>query len=589
MSLLNDDFEKLQTLNEVLTYRAHHQGNKIVFRFIADNNKITSLTYRQLHTSALHIAKQLLTLAKPGDRALLSYTDTIEFIKALFGCFYAGIIAVPGHPPSHINKVERMGTIIDESSPHLLLTSSNSLAAIEAKLSDDKVNQITLVVTDSREFTDSDAASNFLFSNDVALMQFTSGTVTTAKGVVVTHKNIMANASYIKHAMGYTINSHGVSWLPIYHDMGLIGSVIQPVYSGASITLFSSMRFIRDPLFWLRTLSEEKATASGAPDFAYRLCANRVNPDQLEKLDLSHWEIANIGADLIKAETLKLFTEKFSSCGFAKDAFYPSYGMAETTLFISGKKCKEPTTFLNIDKIKLRSHQVSLVGETHPDKKTLVGCGWVWQDSSLKIVHPTSQQQLSDNVVGEIWIKANNVAQSYWNKPLLTNISLQAFIDKSDSGPFFRTGDLGFVYNNELFVTGRISDLISHNNLRFYANDIESVASASHPAIHALPSIVFQLQTKNQHHLILVQEIDYRKITTDVFTEITEVIYQTVLQEYNLKLHEIILIKPHQCPKTSSGKLMRSRCKTNYVKQSIEAVFHWKLQEGSYIKEKSNG
>jgi len=572
MSLLNNDFNKLKTLNEVLLYRAQHQSNKIVFRFIADNDDVTTLTYRQLHQSALRIASNLLTYANPGAHALLCYSDTLEFIKALFGCFYAGVIAVPGHPPSHINKVARMETLLNGSDLQLLLTSASTVTDIKTRVPDDKLNQLTLIATDSSSSPDNNAITKSVLNSDPALLQFTSGTVTVAKGVLITQKNLMANASYIKHAMGYSCDTHGVSWLPVYHDMGLIGSIIQPVYSGASVTLFSSMRFIRDPLFWLRTLSKEKATASGAPDFAYRLCTNRVKPDQLEKLDLSLWKTANIGAELVNPETLMLFAEKFRPCGFSVDAFYPSYGMAETTLFISGKKHNQPTTLLHINKIKLHHHKIVIVSESYPDKKTLVGSGHSWQDSIIKIVDPTSQKKLSDRTVGEIWVKANNVAKGYWNQPALTH---HAFITNSDRTSFFRTGDLGFIHNNELFITGRISDLISYNNYHIYSNEIESVASSSHPDIHSLPSIVFSLTRKSQDSLVLVQEIHHQRLTNDVYTKITNAICQDVYQEYKIRLHKIILVKAYQLPKTTSGKLMRAQCKRNYINQCIEEIFNW--------------
>nr|VFJ52093.1 MAG: Acyl-CoA synthetase (AMP-forming)/AMP-acid ligase II [Candidatus Kentron sp. FW] len=445
------------TLVELLRYRAQTQPDKITYTFLKDGEvEEASLTYGQLDLQARAIAARLQEIATPGDRALLLYPSGLEFISAFFGCLYAGVVAVPTYPPRRNRPDPRFRAIAGDAGANVVLTTASILPDPDARsLKTPALRNSHWLATDG---SDTGAASSWqtpnIQSDTLAFLQYTSGSTGTPRGVMVSHGNLLYNEEMFRLAFEDTEDSIGVGWLPLFHDMGLIGNVLQPLYLGTPITLMSPMAFLQKPLCWLRAISRYRATTSGGPNFAYDLCVEKTTPEQRAGLDLGSWTLAFNGAEPIRPETLERFTEAFAPYGFRREAFYPCYGMAETVLFVSGGSRDAPPVVHEASFEKNRG--VGMPGAT----RKFVGCGRTWLEQEIIVVDQGSLVPCSDGQTGEIWVQGKNVAQGYWNRPEETKETFHVHLTDSGEGPFLRTGDLGFLKDGELFVTGRLKDLI---------------------------------------------------------------------------------------------------------------------------------
>src|SRR6476469_4631704 len=293
------------------------------------------------------------------------------------------------------------------------------------------------------------------------------------KGVKVSHWNLLSNEQMIQQAFGHTSESIIVGWLPLFHDMGLIGNVLQPLYMGVPCIFMAPVTFLQNPFYWLQAISRYRATTSGGPNFAYNLCIRSTTPEQRSQLDLSSWELAFNGSETVRPETLLAFTRTFESCGFKREAFYSCYGMAEATLFISGGAKTTSPQVLGVDDLALGQNQVSMLEPDRPGYKAIVGVGQPWLDGSLRIVSPDTRQICAEDRVGEIWVAGTHIARGYWNRSEQTEQTFNAYTADTNEGPFLRTGDLGFIHQEELFITGRLKDLIVIRGRNYYPQDIE--------------------------------------------------------------------------------------------------------------------
>ncbi|BAY23186.1 beta-ketoacyl synthase [Calothrix sp. NIES-2100] len=575
--MITNNNVEFSTWVDFLRYRAQNQPTQTAYTFLVDGEtESINLTYQELDQKARAIATQLLQRGVPGSRALLLYPPGMEFIPAFFGCLYAGFIAVPAYPPRRNQKMSRLEAIASDAEAVVALTTSVELTSIALQLAENNtLAAIPWIATDNLN-TDiaEDWQRHHINSDTLAFLQYTSGSTGTPKGVMITHGNLLHNSQLIYNFYQHTPNSQGVIWLPPYHDMGLIGGVLQPLYGGFPVTLMAPAAFLQKPFRWLQAISHYKATTSGGPDFAYDLACRQITPEQLATLDLSSWEVAFTGAEPIRAQTLDSFAETFAPCGFRREAFYPCYGMAETTLIVSGGLKSEAPIVRHIDTTALLQNQVRETTAA-AGGKAIVGCGKSSPDQTVLIVNPESLTPCADGQVGEVWVSGSSVAQGYWNRPEQTQNTFHAYLADNKTGPFLRTGDLGFLQDGELFITGRLKDLIIIMGRNHYPQDIEFTMENCHPALRKAGGAAFAVEVNNVEKLVIVQEVErsyLRKLNAD---EVIGAIRKAVAEHHDLQTHAIALIKTNSLPKTSSGKVRRSTCKAELAAGTLEIVAQW--------------
>ncbi|PSB03926.1 AMP-binding protein [Merismopedia glauca] len=578
----NNRIAEFANLVELLRWRASEQGNNKAYTFLEDGEQESAnLTYQQLDLQARAIAASLQTIAKKGDRALLLYPSGLEFIAAFLGCLYAGVVAVPAYPPRPNQKIVRLKSVVADAQAHIALTTKSLLPKIREQFAEEsELTAIKWLATDAVEVN---LAANWklpeICSDTLAFLQYTSGSTGNPKGVMVSHNNLMHNERLIKMAFGHSQKTIFVGWLPLFHDMGLIGNVLQPLYLGIPCVLMAPTAFLQKPIRWLQAISRYKATTSGGPNFAYELCARKITPEQCEGLDLSSWDVAFNGSEPIRAEVLEQFASAFKPCGFKRQAFYPCYGMAETTLFVSGGLKNAPPVLYPVDTAALAENRVVAAFGNEGKSQTIVGCGQTFFDK-IAIANPETKTLSSPNEVGEIWVSGQSVAQGYWNRQELTQETFNAYLADTNQGPFLRTGDLGFMKEDgEIFITGRLKDVLIIRGRNHYPQDIELTVEKSHAALREGCGAAVTIEVDGSEKLVIVQEVErthLRKLNVD---EVVEAIRKAVSQEHELAVHAVNLLKTTSIPKTSSGKLQRHACKARFIDGTLESVGSWMMGE----------
>ncbi|MDZ8135451.1 MAG: fatty acyl-AMP ligase [Nostoc sp. DedQUE04] len=563
---------------DIVKARALIEPDKTSFIFLQDGEtEVAKLTYKELDQQAKAIASQLQSIINPGDaygalrvRALLLYPPGLDFIAAFFGCLYAGVIAVPAYPPRRNQHQSRLEAIIADAQPLVVLTTSDLFANISNQLSQNQqfpnLHYIaTNNILSSENFTPYQASPDTL-----AFLQYTSGSTGIPKGVMITHGNLLYNSQLIQSCFQDTPYSLGVSWLPPYHDMGLIGGVLQPLYVGAPTILMSPVAFIQKPWRWLQAISRYKATTSGGPNFAYELCVKKITLEQKAELDLSNWILAFNGAEPIRIETLERFATAFKSCGFRQEAFYPCYGMAEATLLVSGGLKTSLPSVCQVDKAALEKHQIVADVNTSENVQKMVSCGYARLDQKIAIVDPELQIPCPEGKVGEIWVSGASVAMGYWQQRDLTEQTFNAYL--ADEGPFLRSGDLGFLQHGELFVTGRIKDLIIIRGCNHYPQDIEQTVQQSHPALLVGSGAAFVVDLNGEQKLVVVQEVERTYLHKLNVQEVVRNIRQAVATEDGIQINTIVLVKTGCLLKTSSGKIQRFACREAFLSGNLQII-----------------
>ena len=555
---------------DILRWRAKNQPHRLAYRYLTDGEyDEVVLTYEDLDRRARSIGALLQSSASSGDRALLLFPPGLDFIAAFFGCLYAKIIAVPSYPP-HPARLERMLPIIRgiaaNATPAVALLSTSLFDVIKSQNAiKAEFGNMKLLVTDNNEIDD--RAEKWqqpeISGKDIAFLQYTSGSTTTPRGVMLSHNNLLHNLGLIENFFGQSSESHAVIWLPPYHDMGLIGGILQPLYSGYPATLISHMMFLQRPFRWLQAISRFRATTSGGPNFAYELCIRKIKPEQRKLLDLSHWEVAFNGAEQVYHKTLDQFAEYFAPCGFRREAFLPCYGLAEATLMVTGGPKARPTVIQNLMNLGLEQNQVIISPKKKEDTRTLVSCGQNMSGQNIRIVDAEMFTPCTADQIGEIWVSGSSVASGYWNNPLETELTFGARLSNCEEGPFLRTGDLGFLHEGELYITGRLKDLIIFEGHNHYANDIEKTVESSHPAIWPSGCAAFSINNAEGERLIIIAEIGHKP---DVDAEeVVKAIRKAVAVNHELQVNDIRLTRPGSIPRTTSGKIKHFLCKTNYI------------------------
>jgi amino acid adenylation domain-containing protein len=573
-----DPIAESATLIDVLRLRAQARPEQTIFTFLQDGEgDERRLTVGQLDQRARAIARQLQEIAAAGDRTLLLYPPGLEYIAAFFGCLYAGVVAVPAYPPTsaRLDRAlpQRLRAIVQDAQPTVALTAT-SLLPIGAALAEQEplFQGMRWLATDA--IVD-DAAADWdapgPAATTLAFLQYTSGSTAAPKGVMLSHANLVHNLALIARAFGHSASSQGLIWLPPYHDMGLIGGILQPLYAGFPVTLMAPTAFLQRPLRWLQAIARYRATTSGGPNFAYDLCVRRITAEQRAELDLSSWQVAFNGAEPIRGETLHRFSQAFASCGFRRTAFYPCYGLAEATLIVSGGQLGAEPIVRSFQAQALEQNQAA---ETPPDadgSRALVGCGAPCVGQQVAIIDAETGAACEPGRIGEICVAGPSVAQGYWRQPDATAATFVSSLDIAGASPALRTGDLGFLHDGQVFITGRLKDLIIIRGRNHYPQDIELTVEQSHPALRPAAGAAFSVTTAGEERLVIVQEVERQQRQIDV-EAVAHTIRQAVADQHGLQCYAIALIKVGSLPKTSSGKVQRHLCRAQFLAHTLDAL-----------------
>jgi acyl-CoA synthetase (AMP-forming)/AMP-acid ligase II len=545
-----------------------------------------SLTYQQLWQQAGAIAHHLQSLSPDnllGERALLiyNYESGLDFIVAFYGCLLAGVVAVPCHPPRHQQDVPDLQTRLVSAQARFVLMEQSSLVRLKNQLGEFPDQALCWVGTDAIAPQTSPLESQQLLQQSkitpetLAFLQYTSGSTGIPKGVQVTHGCIRSNQRMLEVAFSSDAQTISVGWLPLFHDMGLIGNVLQPLHLGIPSILMSPIAFVQKPFRWLQAISHYQATTSGGPNFAYDLLCRHVTAAQRQTLDLSSWQLAFTGAEPIRPATLDQFVAMYQECGFRPTAFYPCYGMAEATLFISGGVKTELPVIGHFDEAALKENRVVPI-MIQEQSRTLVGCGRTWLDGEIVIVDPKTQTRCEGDRVGEIWVAGSGVGRGYWNLLEESDRTFQAFLQDTGEGPFLRTGDLGFLLEGELFITGRLKDLLIFWGFNHYPQHLEQTVEQCHAIFRANGGAAFAISVEGEERLVIAQEVERRARKNLDVEGMAEVIRWAVFQKHFVDVYAIAFLKPGSLPRTSSGKVQRSACKAQFLEGSLAVLGEWR-------------
>lgn len=561
------DVKSTHTIIDLLKRNARDTPNKAALTFLTQKENV-SLSNQELLEQMEIFATRILKLAEPGSRAIILLNPGIDYLVSFLGCLLAGVIAVPAYPPTNSRHNIRLLSIIDDASVQVIITSS----AVVHRLDFNEENKTQVLIVEEEEKTIS-SLTQFpkVSSQDVAFLQYTSGSTGNPKGVMVTHDNIIANAHCINEKLDRRVTTL-CSWLPPFHDMGMIGCTLFPLAYNGHVVSMSPTDFLKNPLKWLKAISDFRAECTAAPDFAYDLCARVITTEEKKELDLSPWLFAINGSEPVNAEHLKQFSDAFAECGFNAKSGHPAYGMAETTLLISTKEVGTDTVVMRAEKQAFQNNLIKEVPE-NADHVLLVSCGTPYSNYDLKIIDPTNLDILPINKIGEIVVQGDSVTKGYWNKPQLNEEIFNLRLGSSDK-PYLRTGDLGFLNpNGELFITGRLKDLIIIRGQNLYPQDIEHCVEKSHSLLIKHGGAAFVIEKENSEpELILVQEVHR---SAKQFEEIFSAILDCCSQELPVLPSEIVLIKQSSLPRTSSGKVQRSGCKQAFLAKELHVYAQW--------------
>jgi acyl-CoA synthetase (AMP-forming)/AMP-acid ligase II len=539
-----------------LEHHASSRPNGRAFSFLDDGDGAQTRTWAEQNTGARAVAAVLSELPRTQEqpRALLLLPQDATFLDALFGCFYAGVCAVPAHVPipSRLEQtLPRLLAIVADARPHVVLTTRELLAARELVPA---LAEIPCIAIDDLGVTDAPARESAVTLDDLALLQYSSGSSGAPRGVMVSHANLMANETMIENAFEHTSSTVVLGWLPFQHDMGLIGNVLQPVFTGAECVMMTPLQFLKHPLRWLHDITRHRATTSGAPNFAYEMCVaavERHGDKCLAGLDLSSWNLAFVGAEPVRAATLDRFAATFANVGFRREAFYPCYGLAEATLIVSGGQRSEPPSVWR-----------------DPTGRTRVSCGRACDGIELAIVDGARGVRCNDGVEGEIWVRGASVARGYFGHE---QASRETFAAKLDGTTWLRTGDRGCVVAGELYITGRDKDTVVKNGLSYAAEDLEhTVEELRLESLHSSGCAAFGYDDGNREQLVIVNEVERDAVAE--WDDVADQIVAAIAGTHGTPADAVVFVDRGSIPRTTSGKIRRGECRARYTRGELAEV-----------------
>ncbi|MEP6601838.1 MAG: fatty acyl-AMP ligase [Nitrospirota bacterium] len=569
---------QFSSLREILDFRASSNPDGLAYAFLAGNNAMTQWTYADLRQQVGKVMSALGSARADGAPALLVYPQGLDFLAAFFACLCRGVVAVPVPAPESFNLLRtlpRLKAIAEDSRAGLVLTTRKVL-----ELSSTAGHQVwnleslPCIATDEiRDETLTGSQDPSTPANQVAYLQYTSGSTSSPSGVMLTHTNLMHHLSTLHSACGYG-NGVTVTWMPHFHDYGLVQGLLQPFFSGDPCYFMSPLTFMKRPSQWLHAISKFGGTHSQAPNFAYDHCVRRVRPEERRGLDLSTWKAAGNAAEPINPDVLKSFIEAFDPHGFRREAFSPAYGLAEATLLVSSTPLGAGSKVVHLDAEAMESGQISPPRAGQAVRRA-VSCGVPLAGTKVAIVDPNRLCRAGETRIGEIWVSDTAVAAGYWNQPVRSEETFKAYLVDTAEGPWLRTGDLGFIRDGELYVSGRLKDLIIIRGANFAPQDIEWVAQCSHPALEKTEAAAFGLQVNGDEQLIVIQELSRKDVTSEDLDleDVAVSVREAIAQEFDVRTHTIALVRRGAVLKTSSGKIQRRACRQALLSGTMQTLF----------------
>ncbi|HEY6249857.1 MAG TPA: AMP-binding protein, partial [Candidatus Angelobacter sp.] len=569
----------VRNLMDLLRNRAEAKPSARAYVWLIDGEREgAALSRAALEEGARAIGIKLNCLTPKPESALLIFPPGLQFIEALFGCWYAGIIAIPAYLPRSNHDLVRIEGMLKDSGCTIALTLRETAPYVQKAILAINPKIEVLAIEEPEERETKYGIDPQPQRREIAYLQYTSGSTASPKGVIVTHSNVLENLKYIESQGGFAETSLSVNWLPHFHDMGLIYGILQPLFSGFTSFSFAPGAFIHKPSRWLSAISRYRGTHCGGPNFAYDLCVERVTQEECTSLDLSSWQVAFNGAEPIRSETLKRFTDYFSAAGFRGQAFYPVYGLAEATLKVTSGSPGVGPRYCSVDSVELGKHKVCVVDPESTSASTIVGCGRWHAPNEVAIVNPETKEMCPADEVGEIWVSGPSVAAGYWRNETATQQTFGSFL-RSGQGSFLRTGDLGFVYRHELFITGRLKDCIIIRGRNHYPQDIEESVDDSHPALRRNGSAAFCLERDGHERVVVVSQV--KRQFKGNLDEVIDTIRKAIAENHEIQAFAIVLVKTGGLPRTSSGKIQRQLCKALFSENKLPALRQSVLDDSS--------
>lgn len=583
------DYRNHSNIVSILFDHAQTHPHKTAFIFLRDGeDDEEKIAYGELHHCAMAIAWKLHAKTSPGSNVLLLLPPGLDFHLALTGSLYAKNVAITAYAPRNAKHMARIINILANSQARTILTTTTQKEKITDWLGEN-VGLYTFICVDEVYETNSESflvcrernlsmQLPHVHPKDLAFIQYTSGSTSEPKGVMISHENVYQNVHSLCELFHYNSETTSVTWLPIFHDMGLIDGFFVPIFTGQLCVLMPSVAFIQRPVRWLRAISKYRGVVCGSPNFGYDLCLRQISDRDLQGLDLSSWTVAYNGSEPVDPNTLRGFIHKMAPQGFSPTTFLPCYGMAEATLMVSTHYHQKSPVFRKIRIADLQLHR--WVEASDSDKKEdiyeLTSCGRAGIQMELKIVNPESKRLCAADEIGEIWIKGPSVGAGYWGRAQQTEEVFYASIlgEEGRQGPYLRSGDLGIIRDGLLFVTGRIKELIIIRGKNHYPLDIEKTVRKAHPALEHASGAAFSIRGASREKLVIVQEINKQFRTKADPHEIVQKIKEHVFLEHDLSVDEVYLINPVSLPKTSSGKTQRILCARKVQQGTLESVIY---------------
>ncbi|NTX16598.1 amino acid adenylation domain-containing protein [Myxococcus sp. CA056] len=571
------------TLVDVCRARAVSQPTDSIFTFVDEEGEHT-VTYAELDAQVRAVAARLQQEMAPGDRALLMYSPGREYVVGFLACLYAGVVAVPAYPPDVMRlgrTLPRLQALVADCGARVALTTSG-ISELVGPLTEglEDLRALRWLSTDTVPLSEAASWRDAGVRDDtVAFLQYTSGSTGSPRGVVLAHRQLMHNCELISRGFDAKPDPRFVSWLPPYHDMGLIGGIVHPLFRDMHASLMAPLFFLQRPMRWLEIISRHGGTVSGGPNFAFDLCVRKSTPEERAALDLSRWEVAFCGAEPVRAETMDRFAEAFAPAGFRRHALYPCYGLAEGTLIVTGRQrvAERPVELV----VKSFSREGLERGEArapeHADAgAVLVGSGEVLGAQELRVVDPQTREPKAPGQVGELWVRGPSIAEGYWQRPEETERDFRGRLAGTGEGPFLRTGDLGIVEGGEVFVTGRLKDVLILRGRNLYPQDLELTVERGHPALRPGCGVAFSVEAEGEERLVIVQEVSGKAAEGGIIDEALARIRATLVEEHGVAAHAVVLITSGSLPKTSSGKVQRRVTKQAFLTDGLEVVKEWR-------------
>ncbi len=573
--MLNPLPASIHSLADLFEFTCRQKPQELAYAFVRDTLELESqLTYGALEHRVRSLVGDLVRRARPGTRALLLYPPGLDVSCAFWACMCAGLVPVPAPAPDPVRRkhgLPRLRAIVEDAQVSLVLTTADiKTGSSELSITKDG-SQIEWMATNQSYNQDNAVELPRLSETALAYLQYTSGSTASPRGVMVTHGNVLAHCKALSLAGGVSEHSRSLCWLPYFHDYGLLHGIIAPFYAGIPAYLMSPVTFLRRPLRWLEAVSRFAITHSGGPNFSYESCLRASRQQHEWQADLSTWMVASCGAEPIHPDTVEQFIQTFGPRGFRRTSFAPAYGLAEATLLVTMKRIEAEPTFLKVEADALADSIVKESSTSGSGTRTLIGCGEPLEETCIRIVNPTIRSLCQAGEVGEVWLAGDGIAVGYWGRQEESDRTFRATLADSGEGPYLRTGDLGFIHEGELFLTGRLKDLIIVRGRNYYPHDLEWTAEEAHPGLRQGCGAAFSIASETGERMILVYEIE-KKLPESDMTEVMSCIRRALADEHELEVHHVVLIKSGTIPRTSSGKIQRHACKADFESGRLAMV-----------------